>query len=88
MRSDLTPHTDLGAYQLPASCWTAILRYSGRLHRSLNAESRYNFINIALWEDEDLCWKAYEQSAAPMKGKLDQLGVEMTPALYTVAFEY
>jgi hypothetical protein len=33
-------------------------------------------------------WKAYEQGAAPMKGKLDQLGIEMTPALYAVAFEY
>ena len=61
---------------------------SGKFHKSLKPESRYNFINIALWESEELYWKAYEQSAAPMKGKLDQLGIEMTPALYTVAFEY
>jgi len=61
---------------------------SGKFHKSLKTETRYNFINIALWENEDLYWKAYEKSAAPMKGKLDQWGVEMTPALYTVAFEY
>ena len=61
---------------------------SGKFHRSLKPDSRYTFINVALWENEDLYWKAYEKSATPMKAKLDQLGVEMTPALYTVAFEY
>jgi len=61
---------------------------SGKFHRSIKPDSRYNFINVALWENEDLYWKAYEKSATPMKGKLDQLGVEMSPALYTVAFEY
>jgi hypothetical protein len=33
-------------------------------------------------------WKAYEKSVTPMKATLQQLGVEMTPALYSVAFEY
>lgn len=61
---------------------------SGNFHRSLKPDSRFNFINVALWEDEDLYWKAYEKSAAPMKAKLNQLGVEMTPALYKVMFEY
>jgi heme-degrading monooxygenase HmoA len=61
---------------------------SGKFHRSVKPDSRYRFINVALWESEDLYWKAYEKSATPMKAKLDQLGVEMTPALYTVAFEY
>ena len=61
---------------------------SGKFHRSVKLDSRYNFINVALWESEELYWKAYEKSATPMKGKLDHLGVEMTPALYTVAFDY
>jgi heme-degrading monooxygenase HmoA len=61
---------------------------SGRFHRSLKPDSRYRFINVALWENEDRYWKAYEKSATPMKARLDQLGVEMTPALYNVVFEY
>ena len=61
---------------------------SGRFHRSIKPESRFNFINVALWENEDVYWKAYEKSVTPMKAKLQQLGVEMVPALYDVAFEY
>src|SRR6476620_10476108 len=61
---------------------------SGKFHRSLKPESRFNFINVALWENKDLYWKAYEKSVTPMKVKLGHLGVEMTPALYHVVFEY
>lgn len=61
---------------------------SGKFHRSIKPESRYNFINVALWENEEVYWKAYEKSVTPMKAKLEQLGVEMAPALYHVAFEY
>ncbi len=61
---------------------------SGEFHKSLKPDSRYNFINVALWENEEIYWKAYEKSAAPMKGKLQQMGVEMTPALFNVLFEY
>ena len=61
---------------------------SGAFHRSIRPESRYNFINVAVWENEEVYWKAYEKSVTPMKTKLDQLGVEMVPALYRVAFEY
>ncbi|MEP6957256.1 MAG: antibiotic biosynthesis monooxygenase family protein [Nitrospirota bacterium] len=61
---------------------------SGKFHKSLQPDSRYNFINVALWENEEIYWKAYEKSAAPMKGKLQQMGVEMTPALFNVLFEY
>jgi heme-degrading monooxygenase HmoA len=61
---------------------------SGKFHRSIKPESRFNFINVALWENEDLYWKAYEKSVTPMKAKLGQLGVEQTPALYHVVFEY
>ena len=61
---------------------------SGKFHRSLKPDSRLNFINVALWDNEDGYWKAYEKSAAPMKAKLQQMGVEMTPALFNVIFEY
>jgi len=61
---------------------------SGKFHRSLNSASKYNFINVAIWENEGLYWKAYETSVTPMKTKLAALGVEMTPALYRVLFEY
>jgi heme-degrading monooxygenase HmoA len=61
---------------------------SGKFHRSIKPDSRFNFINIAIWENEEIYWKAYERSVTPMKAKLAQLGVEMTPALYHVAFEY
>ena len=61
---------------------------SGKLHRSIKPENRYNFINVAVWENEEVYWKAYEKSVTPMKAKLEQLGVEMIPALYRVAFEY
>ncbi len=61
---------------------------SGKFHRSIKPESRYNFINLAVWDNEDVYWKAYEKSVTPMKMKLEEMGVEMIPALYNVAFEY
>lgn len=61
---------------------------SGKFHKSIKSDSKFNYINIALWENEDLYWKAYDKSVTPMKEKLSQLDVEMTPALYRVAFEY
>ena len=61
---------------------------SGKFHKSLKPDSRFNYINVAIWENEDLYWKAYEKSVTPMKAKPAQLGVDMTPALYQVAFEY
>ncbi|MCS6328219.1 MAG: hypothetical protein H8K06_14185 [Nitrospira sp.] len=61
---------------------------SGKFHKSLKPDSRFTYINVAIWENEGLYWKAYENSVTPMKEKLAQLGVDMTPALYHVAFEY
>ena len=61
---------------------------SGKFHRSIKLESKFTFINVAIWENEDLYWNAYERSAGPMKSKLENMGVEMVPALYRVAFEY
>jgi hypothetical protein len=59
---------------------------SGKFYRSLKPDSRYNFINVAIWENEELYWKAFEQSIT--HEKLKQLTAEMTPALYNVAVEY
>ena len=61
---------------------------SGRFHRSAKPDSKYNFINVAMWDNEEMYWKAYEKSVTPMKMKLEELGVEMVPALYDVVFEY
>lgn len=61
---------------------------SGKFHRSIKPDSKFNFINVAIWENEEIYWKAYEKSITPMKAKLTQLGVEMVPALYNVVFEY
>ena len=61
---------------------------NGTFHKSLKPESRYNFITVAIWESEEIYWKAYEKSVGPMKSVLQQMGVEMTPALFNVVFEY
>ncbi|MFO0775160.1 MAG: antibiotic biosynthesis monooxygenase [Nitrospiraceae bacterium] len=61
---------------------------SGKFHKSIKADSRFNYINVALWENEAIYWKAYEKTVTPMKAALRQLNVDMTPALYDVAFEY
>jgi len=61
---------------------------SGKFHRSIKPDSTFNFINVAVWENEDVYWKAYAVSVTPMQTKLKQLGVDMVPALYQVAFEY
>lgn len=61
---------------------------SGKFHKSIKPDSMFNYINVAIWENEDVYWKAHEKSVTPMKAKLQQLEVEMTPALYHVAFEY
>lgn len=61
---------------------------SGKFHKSITPNSKFNFINVAVWESEEIYWKAYEKSVTPMKAKLAQLGVEMVPALYNVVFEY
>ena len=61
---------------------------SGTFHTSIKPESRFNYINVAIRKNGTLYWKAYESPITPMKEKLGQLGVEITPALYRVAFEY
>ena len=61
---------------------------SGKFHGSIKQDTPFNFINVAIWENEEVYWKAYEKSVTPMKTKLEQLGVKMVPALYHVAFDY
>lgn len=61
---------------------------SGKFHRSIKPDSKFNFINVEIWENEDVYWKAYETSVSPMKTKVQQSGVEVVPALYDVAVEY
>jgi heme-degrading monooxygenase HmoA len=61
---------------------------SGKFHKSIKPDSKFTFINVALWENEDVYWKAYEKSVTPVKSKLQQMGAEQAPALYSVAFEY
>ncbi len=61
---------------------------SGKFHKSLKPDGRFNFINVAVWENEEIYWKAFEKSTVHMKEKLQQMGVEMTPALFNVIFEY
>ena len=56
---------------------------SGKFHKSIKPESRFNFINVAIWENDDLYWKAYEKSAAPMKSKLEEMAVKWFPRSMT-----
>ncbi len=30
---------------------------SGKFYRSIKQDSRYNFINVAVWENEEVYWK-------------------------------
>jgi heme-degrading monooxygenase HmoA len=54
---------------------------SGKFYKSMKPESTFNFINVAIWENDEVYWKAYEKSVPSMESKLAQLGVEMVPAL-------
>ena len=41
----------------------------GKFHKSIKPDSKYNFINVAIWKNEDVYWKAYEKSVTPMKAR-------------------
>ena len=68
--------------------WRRVLASLSLDDKSIKPDSKFNFINVAIWENEDVYWKAYDKSVTPMKAKLGELNCEMTPALYNVAFEY
>ncbi len=60
-----------------------------RLHHSLNPDDRFPFINVAHWESPEAVRQASETvSTLPIQRRLAELGVQMTPALYTVEVEY
>ena len=60
---------------------------AGRLHRNLDDDALFNFINVAEWEDE-LYSAHYKRSAAQMKVEVRELGAEMTPGLFAVVSDY
>jgi heme oxygenase (mycobilin-producing) len=60
---------------------------SGRLHRSLNADARFNFINVVEWENSNYS-QAYENSMPLMKSQLARFGGEATPELFWIASQY
>lgn len=59
----------------------------GRLHRSLEADARYNFVNVAEWENP-LYSQRYEDGIRPMKTKLATLGIEATPLMFGIWTNY
>ena len=60
---------------------------SGRLHRSLNADARFNFINVVEWENSNYS-QAYENSMPLMKSQLARFGGEAIPELFSIASQY
>jgi len=60
---------------------------TGRLHRNLKADARFNFINVAEWENE-LYSTIYRDHAARMQLELKELGIEMIPGLFTAVSNY
>jgi heme-degrading monooxygenase HmoA len=59
----------------------------GRLHRSLQPDARFNFINVVEWENSDYS-QAYEHNVQWMQAKLAAFGAETTPALFAVVSAY
>ena len=60
---------------------------AGHLHRNLDPDARFNFINVAEWEN-DLYSTLYKENAAQMKAEVSQFGAEMTPGLFSVVSNY
>jgi heme-degrading monooxygenase HmoA len=60
---------------------------SCRLHRSLDADAEFQFVNVVEWQNS-LYSQAYENSISLMKAKLAQSGVEVRPAMFAVVAEY
>lgn len=60
-----------------------------KLHRSLNPDSTFSFVNVALWESEET-WREAMGSSAELHEWRSKLGAisEAHPALYNVAVEY
>ena len=54
------------------------------LHRSLDTDTRFRFVNIAHWESED----AYQAALARQEPGEKHLPIKANPALYTVEAAY
>jgi heme oxygenase (mycobilin-producing) len=59
----------------------------GRLHRSLETDAEFNFINVAEWQNS-LYSQRYEESVRPMKAKLAELGIQARPAMFGIYMDY
>lgn len=55
-----------------------------KLHRSLDPDARFQFVNVALWESTE----AYHAAFSDYEPKEKQLLIEANPALYQVEVEY
>jgi heme-degrading monooxygenase HmoA len=90
------PVTLINSFVVPASqsdafleTWTKTARaiekapgfISATLHRALHADAKFSFVNVALWESEELYRAAFAQSPVPRGG----VQPEAYPALYDVA---
>jgi heme-degrading monooxygenase HmoA len=60
---------------------------TGRLHRNLEADAQFNFINVAEWENE-LYSTIYRNHAERMQRELKELGAKMIPGLFGIASSY
>ncbi|HNC84807.1 MAG TPA: antibiotic biosynthesis monooxygenase, partial [Nitrospira sp.] len=67
------PVTLINVFSVPAATETEFVQWwqdvkahittqagfiSGTFHKSLKPDSRFNYINVAIWENETLYWKA------------------------------
>ncbi len=60
---------------------------SGRLHRSLEPDAEFNFVNVAEWQNS-LYSQRYEDSIRAMKTKLAELGIKARPAMFGIYMDY
>ncbi|BAZ25988.1 Heme-degrading monooxygenase HmoB [Kalymmatonema gypsitolerans NIES-4073] len=75
--------------------WTEALEFiknepgfiDAKLHRSLDSDARFQFINVAHWESQE-AWKAAFSKLALQEEIVKQLPFEQNPALYRVEVEY
>ena len=59
----------------------------GRLHRSLQPDARFNFINVVEWENSHYA-QGYQDDVQRIHHELAELGVETMPRLFTVVSTY
>jgi hypothetical protein len=60
---------------------------AGHLHRNLDENAAFNFVNVAEWEN-DLYSSLYKENVDQMKIEVSKFGAEMTPGLFAVVSNY